>query len=152
MGNPTCPAGGHPVYSHTYAIARVGGVLLNLWAVGVGLWILAFGEKIFARQFWHTFVDTGVYDLAGWFILVGGVLGVLGLIRRSRILSLAAAAICALWCGIISAFLWWGNFADYPSIGSFMATLATFVYIQRFWLIKAHPPKIDPYVSGETHE
>lgn len=139
MDNKSCPAAGHAVYSHTYAIARVGGVLINLWAVGVGLWILAFGDRIFARSFWKNFVDAGVYNFAGWVILAGGVLGVLGLITRNRVLRLCASGICALWCGIVSAFLWWGNFTDYPSVGAFTSALATFVYIQRYWLIKSHP-------------
>lgn len=146
MGEPACPASSHAVYAHAYAIARVGGVLVNLWAVGVGIWILAYGEKIFARPFWRHFVEAGVHNLAGWVILMGGLLGVLGLLCRNRILNLTASGICALWCGIITAFLWWGNITDYPSVGAFTATLATFVYIQRFWLIKSHS------YAGESHE
>lgn len=92
MDNKSCPAAGHAVYSHTYAIARVGGVLINLWAVGVGLWILAFGDRIFARSFWKNFVDAGVHNFAGWFhadhqFHAEDVNGVAGVLPRSVLIS-----------------------------------------------------------------
>ncbi len=126
---------------HLFAVARVSGVVMSLIAVFFGWYIVHFANQLFDSPPWVPFVEFigGERHLPGWIILTGGLLGVIGLVTRSRITSLASCVVCAGWSGWIAAFLWYSSFTGEPGVGGFFAIIALCVYIFRFWLLIVVP-------------
>lgn len=140
--------GAHAVSAHRlYAVAWVSGVIVTTWSIGMGLWILRNANRLFTSPVWASFVDFigGDKRIPGWIILVGGILGVIGLITRSRAISFASCAVCIGWSGWITTFLWVASYHGSVGVGGGFALLVTLVFILRFWLLAVTP---DPGEKG----
>lgn len=126
---------------HMFSVLRVSGIMMTFMAVFLGWFVVHYAHSLFDSPPWDPFVKFigGERRLPGWILLIGGMLGVVGLVTRSRAVSLASCVICIGWCGWIASFLWYANFTGEPNLGSFFAVIAAFVFIFRFWLLVVVP-------------
>lgn len=112
-----------------------------LVSVAMGAFAVLCAPKLFDSPPWIPLVEflDGHLMVPGWILLTGGILGVIGLVARSRAVSVASCLVCIGWSGWIASFLWYSNFTGEPSLGSFLAVVTTLVFMLRFWLLVVVP-------------
>lgn len=134
--------GAHPVEaSRLYAVARISGVVGIIWAVTVGVFIVAGGAKKLTADAYDLLISfTTSYLVVGAIILAGGIIGFLGLALEKRWVSLVSCIVCTCWCALVGGFLLAGNFGVNGNLVSLFALHSMTVYILRFWLL-LHEPK-----------
>lgn len=133
--------GAHDVaVSRLFAVSRVSGVVGIIWAIGVGVFILAGGAKhLTAPAYLPLITIAGSYRMVGAGILIGGLIGIIGLAADWRSLSVASCVLCTLWCGMVAGFLLVGNFGTNGNLVSLFALHSAAIYILRFWLLVIEP-------------
>lgn len=144
--------GAHAVdVGRLYATQRILGVIGVLWALTAGLFLTLGGGQRMTYPSWQPLLQvtsqtTGVpvdqcFRVVGGTLVVGGLLGALGLLFTKRLISLASAVICTLWCAVVAGFLGMSN-VNVAGGGNFLSVAVTFiglVYLVRFFLLVLPP-------------
>lgn len=139
--------GAHEVpVSRLYAVARVLGVCVIIWATSGGLYLTLGGANRLRSNVWQPMVKTAsivvpadyAFILIGAVLLTGGLVGYLGLALEKRWLSLTSCVICTAWSGyatvLFAAIDVWPPIDDDNFI-AFSQGLVTAVCILRFLLL-----------------
>ena len=121
-----------------------------MWATLFAIWIIIGGARDpLQTPVWRPLIDFfGSQITLGCILLTGGILGILGLVLRSRWLSLASCAVCLIWCIWIAVCGFWSNLHGNANLGWWFALLAAGVFILRFWLLLIAPSPEESYGKG----
>jgi hypothetical protein len=123
-----------------YAVARVCGVLVVLWAVAVGLYLFFGGVSRLTNPVFGPLMQTvGGYQIVGGVLAAGGIIGVVGLIARARWLSIMSCVLCASWSGAMAAFLFIAAAHGLDNLAGWLSLFCCFIYILRFYLLVEVP-------------
>jgi len=159
--------GAHDVdRERAYAVLRVLGVVLVLWSLGAGVFLLAGGAGKLAGptwlpllQFTHDYVVWSTVPLSECYLVVGGalalagILGVAGLQLELRWLSLVSCVLDAIWCGYVTVFLGLAHLevAGGANFAVAFGILATAMSMLRFLLLVDKPDPHDPANTLRLH-
>lgn len=146
MSSPSL-LGAHQVTpTRAYSVARVSGVLVTLWALAFGTWIVAGDGQVLATPGWRPMIELfGSYQAIGTILLLAGLLGVAGLAfetnrsRWPRYITLLSCVVGSLWCGVATWQFIVANLHGYTNAGPWLTVPGLQLYVLRFWLLAEVP-------------
>lgn len=140
-----------------YSVLRALGVVLVVWSLGGGVFLICGGAQHLTAPVWqplvqftHDYVAFSLIDRADCYLIIGGglalagVTGIFGLITEWIWLSLVSCVLDVIWCGYVTVFLALAQ-TD-PRGGNFISVfgiLATCMSIARFLTLSKRPIPAD---------
>lgn len=133
--------GAHAVVAtRVFAVARVSGVLVVMWAAAAGLYIFLGGIDRLANPIFAQLVGVfGGYKVVGGILAAGGLLGLLGFISGERWLSILSSVLCAAWSGAVAVFLIIAAAGGLDNLAAWFAVFCFCIYTLRFFLLVEVP-------------
>lgn len=133
--------GAHKVAAtRAYAVLRVVGVLVVLWATAAGLYIFFGGIARLTNPIFAPLVEAfGGHHVIGGILAAGGIIGLAGLIFEQRWLSILSCMLCAAWSGAVTVFLIIAAANGLDNLGAWLAGFCCAIYMLRFFLLVEVP-------------
>lgn len=133
--------GAHEVAAtRVFAVARVSGVMVVLWAVAAGIYIFLGGVAQLTNPVFAPLVEgIGGYKVVGGILAIGGIVGLLGLMFVQRWMSILSCMICSAWSGAVAVFLFIAAASGIDNLGAWFAVFCCGIYTLRFFLLVEVP-------------